>query len=117
MEIHNITYIVPYLYTYKMKFVTLACEMIMNFLVNREHFFDGFNYITIYKLEHQHWQFEYINLKTDNIWSDWNNGADSDLYGEEVINLIARLWSFRIDNTFFLLYLPRHRCNTQYKDG
>ena len=37
--------------------------MIMNFLVDREHIFDGFNNITIYKFEHQHWQFEYINLK------------------------------------------------------
>ena len=77
MEIHHITYIVPYLYTSEtniclcnclvtfgnMKFVTLACGMIMNFLVDREHIFDGFNNITIYKFEHQHWQFEYINLK------------------------------------------------------
>ena len=77
MEIHYITYIVPYLYTSEtniclcnclvtfgnMKFVTLACEMIMNFLVNREHIYDGFSYIAIHTFEHQHWQFEYINLK------------------------------------------------------
>ena len=37
-----------------MKFVTLACEMIMNFLINSEFMFDGFNYITIHKFEHQH---------------------------------------------------------------
>ena len=75
--------------------------MIMNFLINREHIFDGLNYITIQKFEHQHWQFEYIKLKTDKTWSDWNNGVNSDLCGEDVINLIVRFWSFTIDNMSF----------------
>ena len=116
MEVHHITYIVPYLYTPKtniclyiylatfenMIFVSLACEMIMNFLINREHIVDGFNYTTIHKFEHLHWQYENINLKNWRIWSDCNNWADSDLYGKEVINRIARFWSFKIDKKFFL---------------